>query len=177
MGALALRAIVYFFIELALLRRAPQDLPASSALLVLVASAGLGSGVLLAMTAGVSLWSALVQSLLDLALLLGLLRAALHLVKRRARFLQTATALIGVDTLITLLALLPVGLAGPDDLQTGLAALAGLLFLLLVSWSVLASGHILRHALAVTLVQGCAVAIGFDLLSFVVIGGIADGLG
>ena len=172
-----MRAIAIFFIELALLRRAPQDLAASSALLMLVALVGLGSGLLLAITAGVPFASAMLQSLMDLLLMLGALAVALHLVARRARFLQTATALIGVDALITLLALLPVGLARPDEPQGGLLALSGLLFLLLVSWSVMASGHILRHAFGVTLLQGCAIAIGFDLLSFVVIGGIADGFG
>jgi hypothetical protein len=169
-----LLVIINFFIELALLRRAPQDLPASSALLALVLVVGLASGLLLAMTAGVGLASGLVQSLLDLGLMLAALSVGLRLVGHPGRFLQTATALIGVDTLITLIALLPVGLARPSDAESSLLALAGMLFLLLVAWSVLAIGHILRHAFGLTLLQGAAIAIGFDLLSFVIVGGIAD---
>lgn len=169
--------IFNFFVELALLRRAPQDLPPSQALLFLVLMVGLCAGLLLAMTAGVGLASGLLQSLLDLALMLGALSLALRLLERRERFLQTATALVGVDTLITLMALLPVGLARPVDRDSGLLALAGLLFLLLVAWSVLAIGHILRHAFGLTLLQGAAIAIGFDLLSFLIISGIVDGAG
>jgi len=167
-------AIINFFIDLALLRRAPQDLPASAALLLLVLAAGLVAGLLLALTAGVGLGSGLLQSLLDLGLMLGALSLALRLLGRPQRFLQTATALLGVDTLITLMALLPVGLARPVDSESGLLALAGLLFMLLVAWSVLATGHILRHAFGLTLLQGAAIAIGFDLLSFVIVGGIVD---
>ncbi|MBK1703088.1 hypothetical protein [Halochromatium glycolicum] len=169
--------IINFFIELALLRRAPQDLPASTALFSLVILVALVAGLLLALTAGVGFASGLVQSLLDLGLMLGALSLALRLVDRRARFLQTATAVIGVDILITLLALFPVSLARPSDADSGLLALAGLLFLLLVAWSIVATGHILRHAFGLTLLQGAAIAIGFDLLSFVIIGGIVDTLG
>jgi hypothetical protein len=172
-----LLAIINFFIELALLRRAPQDLPASSVLLLLTALAGLCAGLLLGLTAGVGLASGLLQSLLDLALLLGALAVALRQIGHPMRFLQTATALMGVDILISLLALLPVGLARPVDSESGVLALAGLLFMVLVAWSVLATGHILRHAFGISLLQGAAIAIGFDMLSFVIIGGIIDSLG
>jgi hypothetical protein len=172
-----LLVIINFFIELALLRRAPQELPASTALLGMVLIVGLGAGLLLGVTAGVGFASGLLQSLLDLSLMLGALAAALRLLRLGARFLQTATALVGVDILITLLALFPVGLARPTDADSGLLALAGLMFLLLVAWSVLATGHILRHAFGLTLLQGAAIAIGFDLLSFVLIGGIVDTVG
>lgn len=169
--------IINFFIELALLRRAPQDLPASGALLLLVLVVGVGAGLLLALTAGVGIGSGLLQSLFDLALMLGALSLALRLLKRRERFLQTATALVGVDTLITLMALLPVGLARPVDSDSGLLALSGLLFLLLVAWSVIATGHILRHAFGLTLLQGAAIAVGFDMLSFVIVGSVIEGAG
>lgn len=171
---LAVLVIINFFIELALLRRAPQDLPPSSALFFLVLLVGVASGLLLAVTAGAGLVLGLLQSLLDLALMLGALSLALRWVRHRERYLQAATALIGVDTLISLIALLPVGLARPLDADSGLLALAGLLFLLLLAWSVLATGHILRHAFGLTLAQGAAIAVAFDLLSFVVVGGVVD---
>jgi hypothetical protein len=173
---LAVLVIINFFIELALLRRAPQDMPPSSALFLLAIVAGVSSGFLLALTAGAGLVLGLLQSLLDLALMLGALSLALRWMGRRERYLQTATALVGVDTLISLMALLPVGLARPTDADSALLALAGLLFLLLVAWSVLATGHILRHAFGLTLAQGAAIAVGFDVLSFVVVGGVVDSL-
>lgn len=169
--------IINFFIDLALLRRAPQDLPPSGVLLLMALAAGVMSGLLLAVTAGAGVGIGLLQSILDLALMLGALSLALRWLRRPERYLQTATALVGVDTLISLMALLPVGLARPVDAESGLLALAGLLFLMLVAWSVLATGHILRHAFSLTLVQGVAIAVGFDLLSFVVVGGVVDSAG
>mgnify|MGYP006423219519 CR=1 FL=1 len=169
--------IINFFIELALLRRAPQELPASRVLFSLLLVVGLGAELLLALTAAIGFGNGLLQSLLNLTLMLGALWVALSLFERRERFLQTATALIGVDSLITLLALLPVGLARPVNAESGLLALAGLLFLLLLVWSITAAGHILRHAFELTLLQGVAIAIGFDVLSFVIVGGLVEGAG
>ena len=60
-----MRTIVHFFIELALLRRAPQDLPAASALFLLVLLAGLTTSLLLAGSAGSSLTMGLLQAVLE----------------------------------------------------------------------------------------------------------------
>jgi hypothetical protein len=171
----ALLAIFNFFLDLALLRRAPQDLPASSVLFALVLLVALLGGILLAITAGAPVMVGSVQTVLDFDLILGALYLTLNVVKRPSRFLQAATALIGTETLIGLLALLPVSLATPAGGDTGLLAMAGLMFLGLVGWSVVISGHILRHTFSITLMQGVAIAIGFDLLSFVVVGAMTEG--
>lgn len=170
-----MHAIVNFFIELALLRRAPQDLPASTVLFWLVLTAALISGVMLAGSAGVQIMEGLEQTVMGFALMLGALYLALNLVKRPQRFLQAATALLGVETLISLFALLPVGLAGPVTANAGAQAFAGLLFLALVGWSVLITGHILRHTFGISLIQGVAIGIGFDLLSYVIVGALTEG--
>ncbi len=168
-------SIIYFFVDLCLLRRRPQDLPASTALLVLVLGAALLGGILLSVTAGASLALGLGQTALDLLLMLGALHLALTLLRKRERFIQTATSLVGAETLIGLAALLPVGLAGPDAEQGAQLLLAGLLFMGLVAWSVLVSAHILRHTFAISLMQGAAVAVAFDILSFVLISGLTQG--
>ena len=59
-------AIVNFFLELCLLRRKPQDLPASPVLLALVLAIGLFGGVLLSVTAGARLMEGVGQTALDL---------------------------------------------------------------------------------------------------------------
>jgi hypothetical protein len=168
-------SIVYFFVDLCLLRRRPQDLPASSALLALVLGAALLGGMLLSLAAGASLASGLGQTALDLLLMLGALHLALKLLDKRKRFVQTATSLVGTETLIGLVALLPVGLAGPDAHDSPQLLLAGLLFMGLVAWSVLVTAHILRHAFDISLMQGAAIAVAFDILSFVLIGGLTQG--
>jgi hypothetical protein len=170
-----LLSIIYFFVDLCLLRRRPQDLPASTALLVLVLGAALLGGILLSVTAGASLALGLGQTALDLLLMLGALHLALTLLQKRERFIQTATSLVGAETLIGLAALLPVGLAGPDAEQGAQLLLAGLLFMGLVAWSVLVSAHILRHTFAISLMQGAAIAVAFDILSFVLISGLTQG--
>lgn len=167
-------AIVHFFIDLCLLRRVPQDLPASTVLFGLVLVAGVLGSLLLALSAGETLGIGLLQAVLDLGFMLVLLVAMLRLLDKSARFLQTATALVGADTLIGLLALLPLTLASGADEQSARLVLAGFLFLALVVWSVLASGHILRHAFDLRLVQGVLLAVGYDVLAFIVVGGLTQ---
>lgn len=171
-------ALVHFFIELCLLRRNPQDLPASAALFGLVLAVALLGGLLLSITAGASLAGGLAQTLLDLLLMLGVLHLALKALDKQARYLQTATALVGADAVIGLVALLPVSLARPvaTGAEPGADVLfAGLMFLALVGWSVLVVGHILRHAFGLSLAQGVVIAIAFDVLSFVVISALTQG--
>jgi hypothetical protein len=173
-----LLALVHFFIELCLLRRNPQDLPASTTLFGLVLAVAVVGGLLLSLTAGASLAAGLAQTLLDLLLMLGVLHLATKALNKQARYVQTATALVGVDVVIGLVALLPVSLAQPvaTGAEPGAGVLlAGLMFLVLVGWSVLVVGHILRHAFDVSLAQGVVIAIAFDVFSFVVISALTQG--
>jgi hypothetical protein len=170
-----LLAIARFFVDLCLLRRNPQDLPASASLLAAVLLVGLLGGMLLSLAAGAPVFVGVAQTALDFLLMLGVLHLALKALDKRARYLQTATALVGADTLIGLVALLPVGLAGPSLEESPQLLLAGLLFLGLVVWSVVVTGHILRHAFDIKLAQGVAIAVAFDVLSFVIVGGLVEG--
>ena len=170
-----LLAIIHFFIDLALLRRKPQDLPASTLLFGLVLIVGLVGGVLLAVTAGATLPLALAQSVLDMLLMLAVLQMALKWVKKPSRFTQTATALVGTDTLVGFAALLPVSLAGPGTGDSPQLVVAGLLFMALVAWSVLITAHILRHAFDIKLMQGAMIAVAFDILSFILVGALTQG--
>jgi hypothetical protein len=174
----ALLALVHFFIDLCLLRRNPQDLPASPALLGVVLAVALAGGLLLSITAGSSWFAGIAQTVLDLLLMLGVLHLVLKALNKQARYLQAATALVGADAVIGLVALLPVSLARPIAAGAepgGDVLLAGLLFMALVAWSVLVVGHILRNAFDLTLAQGVVIAIAFDVFSFVVISAVTQG--
>ena len=107
--------------------------------------------------------------------MIGALHVALKVMGKLPRFVQTATALVGADTLIGFLALLPVGLAGPTIDDSPQLLLAGLMFMALVAWNVLITAHILRHAFDVKLMQGAIIAVAFDILSFVLVGGLTQG--
>ncbi len=171
-------ALAYFFIDLCVLRRKPQDLPASPALFGIVLGVALLGGLLLSVTAGASLVTGLGQTLLDLLLMLGVLHLALKALNKQARYLQAATALVGADVVIGLVALLPVSLVRPVVVGAEPGSdmlIAGLLFLALVAWSVLVVGHILRHTFDLTLAQGVVIAIAFDVGNYFVISALTQG--
>jgi hypothetical protein len=142
----------------------PQDVPASSALLGLTLVAYALAGALIS-AVSLPLPQALGATLLDTSLLAAFAYAALRLRGRPARFTQTLTALAGSLTVIAALSipltwwLYALQSAGSD-------AGAPLVLLLVVQlWSIGVIGHVMRHALEVSLPFALAVAIVFFALA------------
>jgi hypothetical protein len=157
--------LLNFFVDLCLLRSAPQDLPASQPLLAAVLAVNALAGILL----GVQTWAgagvALAATVLDIGLLLGLLFIALQLRGVTPRFVQAATALLGAGTLFTLIAMpLQPLLGAPEEIEV-----AALLYLALLIWVQLVYGHVLRHALNLSLVAGVGLALIYTFTSAVLI--------
>jgi hypothetical protein len=169
------QALIQFFFELCLLRRAPQDLPASDALLWTLLIADLVVGLLVGLVAGMSVGASLIQGGVELALMLGALYAALSLTRHPRRFTQSATALLGAGALIGLLALVPLGLNPTGSDETDAATLGAVLLLALIVWNVVVNGHILRHTFGITLGQGAAAATAFEILAITLLGGLFGG--
>lgn len=149
--------LINFFLELCLLRRAPQDLPASGALLAVVFGVDLlvGLGGALKMGGGYGIGVA------ETLFMLLLLYAALRQVGRPKRFVQTATALLGIDAsigLIVLLAIMPLDMTDPP-------AFAAITLLGVLVWKVLIAGHILRHAFEIDLTEGFIVSTLYTILA------------
>jgi hypothetical protein len=169
-----LLTLFQFFVELCLLRRAPQDLPASAALFGAAFAADLLVGILVAVAGGLSPGSALVQGLTQILFMLVLLYGALQATNRTARFAQAATALLGTGALLGALALFPVSLVPQVEQaeQVEIPALAALMLLTLLVWSVLVMAHILRHTFEIRAGQGVAVAILYNMLAFAVLRGV-----
>lgn len=165
----ALQALIYFFFEICLLRRAPQDLPASDVVFRLVLAGNLLIGILVGMMGGQRFAVGVLHSVAHLALLLSVLYGGLSWMQRRARFLQSATALLGTGLILGLFALIPIGLLLPMESASEEAGLTVLLLLALFAWSVVVTGHIVRHALDLTLGQGVAIAILYELSSLVLL--------
>ncbi len=157
-----LNALINYFVDLCLLRRAPQDLPASNALFSVLFVANVLVGALLVVGEKLGPALALAESLAEVLLMLVVLRLGLGWRAHPGRFLQSAGAVMGSSTLLGLVALPLLGLGGPGG--GGLAG--GLLLLVLVFWSLVVLGHILRHAFELTLGQGVIVALFYTLLSF-----------
>jgi hypothetical protein len=169
-----LQALISFFFQICLLRKAPQDLPASSALLGVTFLADLLTGAVLAASAGLSPGQGLVQGLLDVAFMLALLYGALRLLDRLPRFQQTATALLGSGALLGFMAVVPLSLLprGGEGEPPGAAVL---LFLGLIVWSILVTGHIVRHTFDLRLGQGVGIAVIYNFFAYSLVGGLFSG--
>jgi hypothetical protein len=167
------QALIQFFVDLCLLRKAPQDLPASDALFWLTLGADLVVGILVAVTAGLAFGSGVLQAVLEIALMLGVLYIALTFVRHPGRFQQTGTALLGSGALIGLIAIAPLAMNAAGSEESEAAAFGALLLLGLMVWSIVVTGHILRHAFAITLGQGAAAAVAFELVAIALLGGLS----
>jgi hypothetical protein len=122
-----------------------------------------------------SLVGGLLQGGLEVAMMLGVLHLALRFTGHPGRFQQTATALLGTGALIGLIAVAPLAMNATGSEETDAATLGAVLLLALMVWSIVVTGHILRHAFAITLGQGAAVAVGFELLAISLLGGLFGG--
>ena len=170
-----MQALITFFFELCLLRRAPQDLPASDTLFRLILIADVAVGVLVGVASGLQTLASAAQVVAETALMLSLLYLALGLVGHPGRFTQSATALLGSGALIGALALAPVLLSALGG-DTDAAALGTLLLLALMVWNIAINGHILRHTFGIGLGQGIGIAVVYELLAIVTMSALFGGL-
>ncbi len=150
--------------DIALLRRGPDDLPASPfllrlALLVYVALGAVGAAFY---TGG--LGETLAQTGLDLVLVFGFFGLLLAIHRRLPRFAQTMTAVLGTGSLLYLLRLpLDVWLSAlPEGAP---ATLPALLMLLLAVWSIIITGHILNRALEIPFLGGIVLGVAFFVIN------------
>ena len=158
-------ALVQLFLDIMLMRRGPQDVPASTALCAVctVAYALLGFLSVLLNSPPVL---ALAQTVLDLVLLTGFTQVLLGAHRHRARFLQTYTALTGTGALFAIAAA-PVLLAFPNDPGQGTPSLVAFLYFGLVIWSIAVMGHVYAQALSTARGRGLAWSIAYFVMSFV----------
>lgn len=153
--------ILKTFLDLCLFRCGPQDLPASGFFLgfVFVANCLVGL-IIFSMEASLAL--AVWQFLFSIALLGAFSWTILALGGKTVRFQQTLTALLGADTLISLIAL-------PFLIWISLFHSFGLAYYVLIGsmfWSVAVVGHIIRHALSSTYLFGLGLSVLYFMASF-----------
>lgn len=158
-----MRQLILRFWAICLLRAAPQDLPSSSFLVVVSLAAYLASGTLLMLT-DTDLASALAQSALDAAALAVVTTVLLQLRNHPLRLPQTYAALVGSGTLLNLIAVpVTLGLVAAQQAGGG-GELLALLWLGLIIWSLMITGHIFRHALEIPLPAGIVIAVAYLML-------------
>jgi hypothetical protein len=162
-----LTAILKYFIELCLLRKGPQDAPASPVLLI-------STGTLLILTAILSdqlhgdLLGKLSFALAQVALLSAVVWVVLSIRKVSERTIQTLTALYGSGTVIQLL-IWPfraqiVGIEDPQQAQVAMLPLMAIVGFAI--WSFIIMIHIYRNALNIT--RGKAIMI--SILTQIIVG-------
>ncbi|HRP35703.1 MAG TPA: hypothetical protein PLI48_07445 [Gammaproteobacteria bacterium] len=167
-----MQALIRLFIEVALHRRGPQDVPTSGAVfgLALFAYLAIGAAVLWPSAAGTE--ALLGQLALDVALLLLVFGGLLAGTGRAGRLRQTLTALLGTGALLSAVALPFVWLAAralgngapvPGMELPALVSTTALFMLLLAS--LLVTGHILRHAMDWSYAAGVLTAVLYFALS------------
>jgi hypothetical protein len=143
-------------LDIALWRRGPQDLPASGFLVVMLFVVYLAVGLLQVLLGHFPVRTLLALSSLEVLMWSLWLGFVLTLFQRRARFVQTLAALLGVNVLLdlvrlTLHAMMPV-LAPTQEAQV-------MWLFMLITALVLIMGRILMHATDQGLASGIALSI------------------
>lgn len=169
-------ALVQPFVQIALLRLKPQDLPWSPLLLGITLAAHVALGAMV-FAFRLDPVRALGAGLAGTALLAAMTASLLYVNGLGARTTQTLTALAGADVVIGVAALpVTAWLHGYQD-EGAASGLPGLLFLLLLGWNLGVAGHILRHALNAPLPLGIVIALVFYVLSVNVLHAMFPGMG
>ena len=166
------------FAEIALHRRGPDELPASQFLLGLTLTAYLAAGFV-SVRVSEPAERALELTLLGSTLYLGFIGlivletllyllfvwAVLRVYGRSRRFLQTASALLGVETLLSGIGIPILVWMSAARASGGAPTVATLLYLALFLWSVDVAGFILSKALQRAYFVGVLIVIGYVTVS------------
>lgn len=160
--------ILAAFLQIALRRRGPEDLPDSRFLLWMAGAVYVLTQAALAASVYATPM-ALVRSLvLDLLLLCGFLWGLLRLAGHTARYRQTLTAVFGTGALLSA-CMLPFNYWLNVAAEPGKPLLAPTIGLLaVVSWSLVANGHIFARALSRPFVAGLAISVAYFFLNYLV---------
>ncbi len=162
LDAFSMLALISMFWRLTTFRMGPADVPAASALLPTMMV------MFLIVNVGVRVWLssfsfpvALASSALIMVLWMALVYVLVVFKNVRERFLQTAIALLGVDTVITLLNVIPGGLSFLVAADAPINDLLRIMVLVLFVWDMLAKGAIYRESLNLGPMQGNLLAMCF----------------
>jgi hypothetical protein len=150
--------LLRLLVQIALLRRSPGELPASTVLLLLAAVAyGALRAVRYWMRYGDDqLWA---RAATDLGLMIALAWLVLAVTRLLGRFRQTLTAMLGAAVVIAPLGIALLVLQEQSSLADALRWLAWAGSVALIIWYTLIVGHILKSALEVGLVTSVAIAL------------------
>lgn len=156
------------FLQIALRRRGPEDLPDSRFLLLVAGLAYVATQAILAASAYGSAGGLVRSLVLDLVLLCGCLWGLLRLSGHAPRYRQTLTAVFGTGALLSV-CMVPFNYWLDVAGEPGKPALAPTLGLLaVVSWSLVVNGHIFSRALSRPFAAGLVISVAYFFLNYLV---------
>lgn len=161
-------ALLNKFIQIALLREGPQELPGLS-MVLWIAVAAVFVTSLAGLLFAYPLHGAVFRSLAAIAIPAAILYAALHLKSRQSRFLQCYAAICGASAVVYVLALPLMPIFFSANVSTLAGKLVIVFMLALDVWMLLISAHIFRHTFDVGMSTGVSLALGLMVLTLVAI--------
>ncbi|MDP9088818.1 MAG: hypothetical protein M3O26_08785 [Pseudomonadota bacterium] len=153
------------FLDIALWRQTPAHLPASRLLLALVIGAAALMEVLGAFLPPSSSDGILIRVAMGVGLPFAFTWAVVAVARRRARFLQTASALLGVGVLAEIVLYPLAAMLRVVGEGRMVSIPIGLLLYVALIWYLLACAHIWRAALDSGLLLGGLISVGYLVLS------------
>jgi hypothetical protein len=166
--------VLISLVEIARLRRDPSVLPASIALLVIMAAAYACSSALQSWL----LYSndrLLARTAADLGLTLATFWLVLAVTRRLYRYRQTMNAVLGTSVLLTPLLMLLIALQQPAEMYYPIKLVAWAASIAVIVWYTLIVGHILRSALEIGFVTSIAIAVTTVIAGNAVLGKMFPG--
>lgn len=163
------------FVDIALHRRGPQDLPASQFLVGLLLAVYFVVGLSAVSISGSSGTVVLFLVVDGLIYYFAFVWLVLRTYERQRRYLQTVGALLGVDILLTLLSLPLRVWSGPigDAGDTNPPMLPVLLYFAVYLWSLDIAGFVLSRALERPYISGVLIVLLYAMISMLALESLA----
>jgi hypothetical protein len=161
-------ALLHKFIQIALLREGPQELP-GLAMVLWIALAAVFMTSLAGLLFAYPFQGAVFRSLAAIAIPAAIIYAALRLKDRQSRFLQCYAAICGASAVVYALALPLMPIFFSANVSTLSGKLIIVFMLLLDVWMLLISAHIFRHTFEVGMATGVSLALGLMVFTLVAI--------
>lgn len=159
--------LLKMFVDLAFLRIGPQDVPDSPSLLRMVLLLNVAVSLLI-MAREVPLHEGFIRVLLGIAIMWVLIRAILNFKGLQNRFIQTFTALMAADVIITLAQAALIMLGFMPEAAAKASQMEAIVWTLIVFWALSVQGNILHHSLDVSRIMGALLAFCLMLITVVV---------
>lgn len=155
--------ILLLFLDMLRLRSGPQDLPASSRFMVLLAVGYIAGGFISGSVLGEPDYAA--RSMVAIGVQFSFIIVLLNLKGLGDRIQQTISALSGTGFIFGMISIYLLSLIDVENPQVELAAF----YMVLFFWSLAVDGHIYRQALSSKMGTGLLVAVTIFAINFILL--------